>query len=227
MLSRRRTSIAPALVLGLLVLLLPAAGARADQAYDQVAAAYAQAGGQLDACAFSEAQLTAAIAGIPPQIRDVVPDLRRAMEDGVAAHQRGDCENGGGAATGGGTAATTPTTPTVSTPTAPATTPVPTTAPTETAPAAPVAPAATTPTTPPAPLPAPAATTESDDGTGLLVALVAAGALLLLALLLWGWARMRGWDPTWVARRRHAWGEAGYRVTSTWSEFTDWLRLGR
>jgi hypothetical protein len=50
---------------------------------------------------------------------------------------------------------------------------------------------------------------------------------VLLALLLLGWARMRGWDPGWAARMRHAWGEAGFRTTSTWSEFTDWLRLGR
>jgi hypothetical protein len=38
---------------------------------------------------------------------------------------------------------------------------------------------------------------------------------------------MRGWDPGWIARMRHGWGEAGFRTTSTWSEFTDWLRLGR
>ena len=55
----------------------------------------------------------------------------------------------------------------------------------------------------------------------------ALGGLLVALLLLWGWARLRGWDPTWAARARHAWGEAGYRVTNTWSEFTDWLRLGR
>jgi hypothetical protein len=38
---------------------------------------------------------------------------------------------------------------------------------------------------------------------------------------------MRGWDPSWIGRVRHGWREAGFRTTSTWSEFTDWLRLGR
>jgi hypothetical protein len=65
------------------------------------------------------------------------------------------------------------------------------------------------------------------DRTPLLVGLVALGALLVLALALWALARVRGWDPPFLARVRHAWGEAGYRATSTWSEFTDWLRLGR
>jgi hypothetical protein len=72
----------------------------------------------------------------------------------------------------------------------------------------------------------PAGTPERDR-TPLLVALIALGALVLGALLLWGWARMRGWDPAWAGRLRHSWGEAGFRTTSTWAEFTDWLRLGR
>jgi hypothetical protein len=206
-----------------LTCLVPAA-ARADQAYDKVASAYATAGGHLDPCQFSEAELKAAARGIPPTIRNIVPDLRAAMVEGIAAHERGDCrgvkpEEGttGGAAPG----ATTPTTtvPPVTTP--PVTT--------QTAPAAPLA---TTPTTTaPAPAqtsaPPAAASTQERDSTPLVVALIAAGALVLLALLLWGFARMRGWDPGWTARVRHAWGEAGFRTTSTWSEFTDWLRLGR
>lgn len=210
---RPRTSFVALLAAALT--LLPAALARADQAYDEVATAYAQAGGQLDACAFTQAELQAAIRGIPPQIRDVVPDLRRAIADGVAAHERGDCR--GGQATGGAIppAATTPpvtTTPAPATTTPPVTTPAPAT----------TAPGTDTTASQPA-----AAAADDDDLTPLLVALVAAGALLLLALLLWSWARMRGWDPPWVARVRHAWGEAGFRTTSTWSEFTDWLRLGR
>ena len=190
-----------------------APAARADQAYDQVATAYAQAGGHLNPCAFTTAELKAAVRGIPPAIRGVVPELRAAMVEGIAAHQRGDCrgvkpEEG----TTGGAAPATTTTPPVTTQTAPA------------------APAATTPTTP-APAQTstqPAATgTHERDRTPLVVTLIAAGALVLLTLLLWGWARMRGWDPGWVARVRHGWREAGFRTMSTWSEFTDWLRLGR
>jgi hypothetical protein len=205
--------------------------ARADQAYDKVANAYAVAGGHLEPCTFTQAELEAAVKGIPPAIRDAVPDLRRAIDDGIAAHKRGDCkgvkpEEG---TTGG--AAPSATTPTTTTP--PVTTPPVTT---QTAPAVPVAPAVTTPPTPTTPTTTAPATTATQpaagaaqerDRTPILVALIAAGALVLLGLLLWGWARMRGWDPGWVARVRHGWGEAGFRTTSTWTEFTDWLRLGR
>lgn len=233
MTSRARISGLLALAVALLLPLLAwPALARADQAYDKVASAYAQAGGHLDPCAFTQAELQAAVRGIPPEIRDVVPDLRRAMLDGIAAHVQGTCRGGradegttGGAGVPGSPGVTTPTTtqPPVTTPSQ-----------TTTAPVVP-APVSTTPTTPApaAATPAPATTSAQPaaaherDRTPLLVALVAVGALLLLALLAWGWARMRGWDPTWAARMRHAWGEAGFRTTSTWSEFTDWLRLGR
>ncbi len=195
------------IVLLALALLVPAAAAHADAAYDRVAAAYAQSGGQLDPCQFTQAQLQEGLAGIPAAVRDVVPDLKRALRDGVAAHQRGDCagREPGAATTQAGAV------PPVTTE-APAPTPAP-------------APVTTTTTTP-----APASSgqrTHADDRTALLVGLIALGAALLGALLLWGWARMRGWDSTYSARMRHAWGEAGFRVSTTWSEFGDWLRLGR
>jgi len=229
----RRVRIPLLLALASALLLAPAPLARADQAYDKVATAYAQAGGQLDPCQFTQAELEAAVRGIPPAIRTVVPDLRRAMLDGIAAHMRGDCDGRGGTSTTGAGAAGTTTAPT--TPTVPA--PV-TTTPTETAPVAPPAGTTPPPTAPSAGAPAttapstttaqPAASTaQHHDRTPLWIALIALGALVLLALLLWGWARMRGWDPVWAARMRHAWGEAGFRTTSTWAEFTDWLRLGR
>jgi cell division septation protein DedD len=201
-----------------------AAPAHADKAYDKVADAYARAGGHLDPCAFTQAELEAAVRGIPPNIRDVVPALRAAMVEGIAAHKRGDCkgvkpEEGttGGAAPGTAPSTTTP----------PVTTPPATT---QTAPAVPPATMPTTPTTTPAPAapqPAAASTAHERDRTPLVIALIALGALVLLALLGWGVARLRGWDPIWTSRMRHAWGEAGFRTTSTWSEFTDWLRLGR
>jgi len=218
--SRRRLAVP----LVLLALLAPASAARANEAYDRISAAYAQGGGQLDSCAFTQADLQAAIRGIPPQIRKYVPALRRAMQDAVAAHERGDCKGvrpdertTGGAQVGG--AGSTTTVPPVTTPTVT----------TQTAPAVPTA-TATTPTTaqPTTPATQPAAATPHErDRTPLVIALIALGALVLLALLLWGLARMRGWDPPWAARMRHGWSEAGFRTTSTWSEFTDWLRLGR
>jgi hypothetical protein len=221
MTARRR--ICALLPLAVALALLVTAPARADEAYDKVADAYARAGGHLDPCAFTEAQLRAAVRGIPPNIRNVVPALRAAMVEGIAAHERGDCRGvkpdegtTGGAAPGNAPAATVP----------PVTTPPATT---ETAPAA-TAPAPTTAAPTPAPVvtqPAATSAAHERDRTPLVIALIALGALVLLALAVWGWARMRGWDPAWAARTRHGWGEAGYRTTSTWSEFTDWLRLGR
>lgn len=223
-----RARILRVLALALALLLLPSSAAWADRAaYDRVSAAYGNSAGQLDPCSFSQAELEGALAGIPRAFEDVVPDLRRAIEDGIAAHRAGDCR---GIVPDGGASATTPTPP--ATPTTPT---VPTTPETTAVPPAATPPAATPPAaTPPAATPGQVTTTPSveqpgvkRDRTPLVVGAAALGALLVALLLLWGWARMRGWDSTWAARTRHAWGEAGYRATTTWSEFADWLRLGR
>lgn len=218
---RMRSSIRIAgLLLAALLLATAAVPARADQAYQRVAGAFGQAGGHLDPCAFTTAQLEAALRGMPPALRSTVPALRSAIEDAIAARKRGECkgvraEEG---TTGGAAAGTVP--PVTTTPPAPAqpATPAPATA----APATTPAPAPTAPTQPAA-----ASSGGVDRHTALVLALIGIGALMLAALGLWGTARSRGWDPAWVARTRHAWGEAGFRTTSTWAEFTDWLRLGR
>jgi hypothetical protein len=36
-----------------------------------------------------------------------------------------------------------------------------------------------------------------------------------------------GFNPPWLQRWRHASHEAGWRASAAWSEFTDWVRLGR
>ena len=118
------------------------------------------------------------------------------------------------------TTAQTQTTPTASTP---ATTPG------ATAPAT-TAPATTPPATTPAPAPAqtaaqPTVTSGNDRAAVLLLLLV--GALVLIALVVWALARWQAWEPPWLARWRHATGEAGWRAGNAWAEFTDWLRLGR
>jgi hypothetical protein len=196
-----------------LLLLLPAALARADAAYDRVAQAYAEGGGQLDACFFTQAELEAGLAGIPPAVADVVPEIRRAIRDAIALHEQGSCAGRQpGSAPG-------PDDPVSSSGAIPPVTTTPEPA-TDGASAAQPEPAA-------APESAPADGTREDERTALVLALIALGALTLLALLAWGWTRMRGWDPAWAARARHGWGEAGFRATTTWSEFADWLRLGR
>ena len=57
--------------------------------------------------------------------------------------------------------------------------------------------------------------------------LILAGAALIVALVLLAFARWWAWEPPWLLRWRHATGEAGWRAGEAWSEFTDWLRLGR
>jgi hypothetical protein len=126
----------------------------------------------------------------------------------------------------------TATTPTATTPTATApgatTSPpaVATTAPPATAIAPPVA------TAPPATAAVPPATTappttEPGNDRAAVLLLLVAGALALFLLALWALSRWQGWDPPWLARWRHATGEAGWRAGNAWAEFTDWLRIGR
>lgn len=121
----------------------------------------------------------------------------------------------------------TVTTPTTVPLTTPATTPATTTTPTPTpAPA----PGVVVPQTPAQQLVGSAGTGGADTvpavSPWLVLAAVVVGLTLLL-LLLWGLFRWRGWDPPWLRRTRHACAEAAWRLGGTWSEFTDWVRIGR
>jgi hypothetical protein len=105
------------------------------------------------------------------------------------------------------------------TPTAPGAT---TTAP---APTATVPPATTA---PPTAAPQAARDTGPDAGDrAAVLLLVVFGGLFLLGAVLWMLARWQAWDPPFLARWRHATGEAGWRAGNAWAEFTDWLRIGR
>jgi hypothetical protein len=57
--------------------------------------------------------------------------------------------------------------------------------------------------------------------------LIVAAAVLIVVFALVGLARWWAFEPPWLVRSRHATGEAGWRISAAWSEFTDWLRLGR
>lgn len=76
-----------------------------------------------------------------------------------------------------------------------------------------------------------AAPADDDSGSGGLswadaVALAVAALLIAVAVMLVLW-QLRGWDPRWLRRWRHATAEAGWRVSLGWSEFRDFVRLGR
>ena len=104
-----------------------------------------------------------------------------------------------------------------------------TSAPATTPPATATTPAATPPPAQTAPVTAPAAqpTVRSGNDRAAVLLLVMVAALVLVGLALWAVARWQAWDPPWIARWRHATGEAGWRAGNAWAEFTDWLRLGR
>jgi hypothetical protein len=59
------------------------------------------------------------------------------------------------------------------------------------------------------------------------VAIAVLAALLALACLAWGLARLFAFEPRWALNMRHAIAEAGARTSATCAELGDWLRLGR
>jgi hypothetical protein len=59
------------------------------------------------------------------------------------------------------------------------------------------------------------------------IALVAIGAVVVLACIVWGLSRVLTFEPRWTLSLRHAMAEASFRASATWSEFSDWARLGR
>lgn len=68
---------------------------------------------------------------------------------------------------------------------------------------------------------------EGDVPPFPLLVLAALLALMALGAIAYGVIRFTGWEPAWAPRARHAAAEAGWRASSTWAEFTDFVRLGR
>jgi hypothetical protein len=62
--------------------------------------------------------------------------------------------------------------------------------------------------------------------TGAIVA-AALAALLIIVCVAWGAARWWAYEPRWTVSLRHSLAEAGWRLSGTWDEFSDWIRLGR
>ncbi|MGH2855047.1 MAG: hypothetical protein ACRDLF_12755 [Solirubrobacteraceae bacterium] len=62
--------------------------------------------------------------------------------------------------------------------------------------------------------------------TAALVAAALAAALIVVCLV-WGAARWWAYEPRWTVSLRHSLAEAGWRLSASWEEFSDWVRLGR
>lgn len=73
-----------------------------------------------------------------------------------------------------------------------------------------------------------ASTTDpATDAPFPVLALAILAGLFALAGLVVALVRWRAWEPQWADDFRHAAGEAGWRASSTWAEFTDFVRFGR
>jgi hypothetical protein len=78
-------------------------------------------------------------------------------------------------------------------------------------------------------LPPHTAVTARGAGTHLstgAIVIAALAALLALGCAAWAIARRRALEPRWWLSLRHAIAEARFRVSATWAEFADWVRLG-
>ena len=210
--------------------LVCAAPARADLLAD-IFKDYTQ-DSRIDPCRYTEKQLR--------QLKDLIPndiaqysDFGAAVDDALARRAQGACDKAAAKPQGA-------TAPPAATGTAPPPPPASTGAPSTVAPAPGATAAAKAPPTPgTAPAPSPdvasrdaigiaARTTDSaTDAPFPLIALAILAGLLALGTLAFGLVRWRAWEPAWADRFRHAAGEAGWRASSTWAEFTDFVRLGR
>ncbi|HVL31904.1 MAG TPA: hypothetical protein VM299_06670 [Solirubrobacteraceae bacterium] len=232
----RRT---PLLLLALLASLALAPPASADLFTDVVRDYIKDS--RLDVCSYTTEQLKKIKDAVPVDQNAYTPEFIAAVDDAIARRAEGACSRRGAAATpgagaggaapgasSGGTAAP-PGSPAGGTPGA-----------TATGTAAPAQPAAVQPPPTPAaePVPAPGVRTDAialaartNDGGGdapfPVLALAVLAGLLALGTLLAGIVRWSAWEPEWAHRVRHATGEAGWRASSTWAEFTDFVRFGR
>jgi hypothetical protein len=200
--------------------------------------------GKIDVCDHERSDLQEALDTIEPEFDNDNPDFRAALEAGIQRWDKGRCDAAATPTATATAAATVTPTPSADDGTLPPTddggadsgalppddsgtaTPEDGTLPPDATPAPTVSAVPTVPPAAPAATPAATATPFAAASTskgslllpGILIAIAVVGAatLALFPLL----ARN---NP----RLDHAWREAAYRTRATWSDFTDWLRLGR
>jgi hypothetical protein len=72
-----------------------------------------------------------------------------------------------------------------------------------------------------------AAAAHTTTASTTAIAIAAAAVLLVLGCIAWAITRARALEPHWTISLRHAMAEAGFRVSATWAEFSDWVKIGR
>lgn len=195
---------------------------------------------RIDACRYSEKELRQLKDLIPNDANAYAADFAAAVDDALASRAQGSCNKAkaqqaqgtqAAPAGGGGTGSTPPPASSGGTSTGGA-------AGTTAQPSGPnVVKPPPTPTAQPMAAPeiairdaiAVAARTNdpATDAPFPILALAILAGLMALSGLGFGVARWVGWEPAWADNLRHAAGEAGWRASSTWAEFTDFVRLGR
>lgn len=197
---------------------------------------------RLNPCNYTTAELKKAKAYVPVDAQQYNAALIAAFDDAIAARAQGACNAKKPQQQGGGTGVAAP-------PAAGAGGAQPPASPTQTASPQVQAQAqaqagqpqqAAAPPTPQAePVAAPAiaagdevalasqATDVVADAPFPMLALAILLGALALCMLAFGLVRWLAWEPAWAVRTRHAMGEAGWRASSTWSDFADFVRLGR
>jgi hypothetical protein len=203
---------------------------------ERVVADYIKNGGRIDACTFTQDQLKQVKDAIPEDLRQYGASLIAALDDAIAARAQGACNKKTQAQAPPVAGQTAPPGP-QSRPAAP----VGSTGQPSTQTAAPTAPGQAQAPPRPTSEPSPVASVANDDSIALasnttdaatdapfpMLALAVLAGLLALGAAAFGLVRWFAWEPAWTIRMRHAAGEAGWRASSTWSEFSDFVRLGR
>ena len=193
--------------------------------------------GRIDPCHFATKDLKTAKAYIPVDSLQYNAPLIAALDDAIAARAQGACNK---KKQGSGGTPVTPPPPSggqAPPPPPPGTSAQPSTK-TPSVPSQPL-PAQAPPTPAGEPAPAPAITAGDDialashatdvvaDTPFPMLALAILLGVLALCMLAFGVVRFFAWEPAWTLRFRHAAGEAGWRASTTWADFTDYVRLGR
>ena len=210
---------------------------------DVIVADYAD-DGRLNACKYTPKQLQTLKALIPNDLAAYDGGFSPAVDDALARRAEGACNkqraqaDAGAAATapaGGGRGTTQPPTASAATATGAGAKAADGAAAAARAPAAVKPPP--TPTAQPTAAPAVVAaqpiaiaaraTDPQTDAPFPVLALAILCGLFALAGLVVALVRWRAWEPAWADNLRHAAGEAGWRASSTWAEFTDFVRFGR
>jgi hypothetical protein len=190
--------------------------------------------GRLNACNYTQAELKGAINSIPEDLKQYGAPLIAAIDDAIAARAQGACnktkkqvqqstDGQAAAAPPAGQAPPPPPASSAQATQAPGAPPAAKAPPTPTAEPTPVAQIATDNAIP---IAAHTTAVATDTPAPLILLAILAG-LLAFSGLAFAVIRWFAWDPAWAVRFRHAAGEAGWRASSTFSEFADFVRMGR